>query len=124
MVFRLHYPGLPIAKQRPRLGKGGHIYTPAKTKAFETALAWAAKVEMRNAPMLEGHLCLSLIATLPSIARVDVDNLAKAALDGLQGVVFRNDAQIVRASIEKRQGESPGLDIEVAHLRDRQAARR
>ena len=29
----------PVSKQRPRLGKGGCVYTPSKTKVFENIVA-------------------------------------------------------------------------------------
>ena len=28
--------GAPVAKARPRVGRGGHIYTPGVTRAYET----------------------------------------------------------------------------------------
>ena len=113
----IEFAGLPVAKQRPRLGKGGHVYTPSRTRSFEAALGWLAKIEMRGRPMLEGPLSMEVVATLPTAAtsRPDSDNLLKAIADALQGVVFADDAAIVRALIEKPQGQ-PGLVIEVRPL--------
>ena len=45
-------------------------------------------------------------------SRPDIDNLVKAAFDGISGVVFANDAQVVSLSAEKRYG-NPRLMIEV-----------
>lgn len=35
MKVRFKIDGPVVAKQRPRLGKGGHVYTPSKTKVYE-----------------------------------------------------------------------------------------
>jgi Holliday junction resolvase RusA-like endonuclease len=37
--------------------------------------------------------------------RLDLDNLAKAVLDGLKGFVFFDDAQIARLECERTRGE-------------------
>jgi len=115
-VFRLRFDGLPVGKGRPRFGRG-RVFTPARTRSFEVALGWAAKVEMHGKPMFVGPLSMEVVATLPTSAtsRPDSDNLLKAVADALQGVVFPDDAAIVRALIEKRQGK-PGLVIEVCTL--------
>ena len=34
-------PGKPQGKQRPRLGKGGRVYTPTQTKRYESFVAGA-----------------------------------------------------------------------------------
>lgn len=46
----------------------------------------------------------------------DVDNLAKAITDALEGVIYRNDAQIAVAKIEKRYSESPGVTVSVMKI--------
>ena len=35
MKVRFKIDGPVVAKQRPRLGKGSHVYTPSKTKVYE-----------------------------------------------------------------------------------------
>src|SRR5215471_1959229 len=130
MSIRITLPGEPQGKERPRFGHG-RIYTPAKTRAYETALALAAKVAMRHRAPLKGPLYVELNAVfaVPSswpshrcevalagevkpIGKPDVDNILKM-IDGLAGIVFVNDAQIVQAFVQKRYGESPMLSIEV-----------
>lgn len=37
-TIKVFIPGEPAAKERPRSGKGGRIYTPAKTHKAEQAL--------------------------------------------------------------------------------------
>lgn len=47
----------------------------------------------------------------------DFDNLAKAICDALNGIVYKDDSQIVRCKIEKRQDkENPRVEISVGIL--------
>lgn len=52
----------------------------------------------------------------------DVDKLVRNALDGMTGVVYRDDGQVVQLVAQKRYaplGEPEGLVVEVATLDDR-----
>lgn len=46
--------------------------------------------------------------------RIDVDNVAKACLDALTGVVWRDDSQIQRLQIEKVDDPRERITIEIA----------
>ena len=48
--------------------------------------------------------------------RPDLDNLVKALTDACNGIVWRDDAQIVRLMAEKRYGEQPGAVVSVIPL--------
>lgn len=41
----------------------------------------------------------------------DADNVAKACLDALNGIVWRDDRQVVQLLIEKTFGETPAITI-------------
>ncbi len=43
--------------------------------------------------------------------RYDADNVAKACLDALTGIVWRDDRQVVQLKIEKTFGETPAITI-------------
>ncbi|HKK30420.1 MAG TPA: RusA family crossover junction endodeoxyribonuclease [Alphaproteobacteria bacterium] len=43
--------------------------------------------------------------------RIDVDNIGKACLDALTGLVWRDDRQVVRLSIEKLATETPRITL-------------
>lgn len=127
-------PGLPRGKGRPRFAmRGGRpsTYTDDKTRSFEGALRQAAQVAMAGRPPLECAVVMDMRAVFPVPAswskkkqaealagmlrptgKPDADNLLKVS-DGLNGIVFRDDAQVVRAVVEKRYGTFPGLHIEV-----------
>lgn len=52
----------------------------------------------------------------------DVDKLARAALDAMTGVVFLDDAQVVRLVVEKdwADGRGPGAEVVVMPVRAEQ----
>ena len=131
--------GEPRGKGRPRSRiartKGGQpfiaVYTDSETRAYEKALGLAGKVAMGAREPLAGPLAVAVDAVMgvpaswsrpkrdKALAGVlrptgapDCDNILKN-IDGLHGIVFENDSQIVAAKIAKRYGEEPMLRVEV-----------
>lgn len=49
----------------------------------------------------------------PEFPQIDVDNVAKAVLDGIKGHVFVDDSQIMRLLVEKLPSDNEYLEIEV-----------
>ncbi len=49
--------------------------------------------------------------------KIDADNVAKACLDALSGVVWRDDSQVQRLLVEKIAAEPPRILIEIAPYR-------
>ena len=101
-------------------------YTDEKTASFEGALRMAGAVAMGDREPLACALAADVTAVFPipdswsktkrdaalagavrPTGKPDVDNIAKAALDGLNGIAYRDDAQIVRATVTKRYGTNP-----------------
>jgi Holliday junction resolvase RusA-like endonuclease len=124
--------GEPRGKARPRFARrSGHAYTPQRTASYEACLRHEAALAMRGEPPLEGALRVQVAAhfAIPAswsgkkkaaalageirpTKRPDIDNVAKM-LDGLNGIVFGDDAQIVSAVIEKLYSDRPRLRVEV-----------
>jgi Holliday junction resolvase RusA-like endonuclease len=127
--------GEPVPKGRPRFARRGskvQVYTPSKTAAFESALAWAGKIVMKNKAPLSGPLRVRVqawfhmpkhfkrderAAAIAGIVRpthkFDWDNVGKIVGDALNGVTWTDDAQIVDGQVIKFYGEEPGMLIEV-----------
>jgi crossover junction endodeoxyribonuclease RusA len=47
----------------------------------------------------------------PNFPQIDVDNVAKAVLDGIKGHVFFDDSQIMRLLVEKLPSDGEKLNI-------------
>lgn len=128
----IQLPGTPQGKGRPRFVRAtGHAFTPSRTRSYESLLQGAAIEVMRGRQMIDGEVAVSVEAyfpipaswpkskrTLATMGRVrpakkpDADNLLKI-LDSLNAVVFRDDAQIVDASVAKHYSEQPRLVVKV-----------
>lgn len=96
--------GEPRAKQSYRsLGRRGG-YTPAHIKAWQSDVAWCAQMEMRRRGILEPmavNLSVELTFFLGNARKVDLDNLSKAVLDGLNGVAWIDDKQNITLMLNK-----------------------
>ena len=117
-----------IGKGRPRVTRHG-TYTPQKTRDYEQLVRLCFQ-RSRCAPVTDRGRALG--ATLTAIFRVpdscsakkkrelmgkpytkkpDADNLAKAILDALNGVAYPDDAQIVKLTVRKRDGETDMVHV-------------
>lgn len=101
----------PIAKQRPRMHRG-RAFTPQRTQDFEARVAaeWPKdKTVMNNPCRVVIHLVaksftvevIELEGDLPKM-RGDIDNYVKSILDGLNGVAFADDKQVLELEVHKR----------------------
>ena len=128
-------PGVPVAKGRPKLStRAGfaRAYTPKKTRDYESVVRHEAQRIMAGRSPLDGPLEVSITFFLPIPAswsrrrkqealsgthwptgRPDIDNLGKAVLDGLNAVVFADDARIVDLHLAKTYAEQPHAFVEV-----------
>ena len=134
-VITFKVDGIPVPKARPRFTKVGNFvqtYTPKKTADWEETVRWTAKGAMGPTDLLETPLSLALYFRLPTpkswskkrteaeisgsgpIVKPDFDNLAKAVCDALNGVIYKDDSQIVSAHIRKVYSAVPGVDVFVS----------
>lgn len=126
-------PGAPVGKGRPRAarrGAGVVMFTPEKTANYSAMVADHARVAMAGQPLLTGPLeaCLDMQFPIPAswskahkaaalagtelpTSKPDIDNVAKAILDACNGVVFRDDAQVVMLTATKQFSETPGVRV-------------
>lgn len=138
VLLRFTVPGPPVAKGRPRMtvrGGQARAYTPARTVAYEGLIALAGRDAMAGQQPFDQPLRVEIVATfaipatwskrrraaavegwVPHVGRPDADNLLKAVGDGLNGVVWRDDALLASAEIAKRYGAVPGVTVTVVAL--------
>jgi Holliday junction resolvase RusA-like endonuclease len=55
----------------------------------------------------------ALESTLPAASRPDLDNVLKAVMDAMRGIVFNDDKQVVGITALKRYGETPQVTVNV-----------
>ena len=112
MKHTIKVPAKPMAKQRPRVLRTGHTYTPKVTLDYEKKFkeAW-------DGPTFESPVSVDIVLYKDKVKvtiteepeekksslRGDVDNYAKSILDGLNGIAYLDDRQIVKLKVTKAQ---------------------
>lgn len=106
--------GKPVSKARPRFGRG-RAYTPKTTVDAEKAVRvayWQSSVDQfGRVVMFDGDITINLVFGLGDRRRRDWDNLAKLVCDALNGIAYRDDAQIHRAVVDKLYTDTPYTKI-------------
>lgn len=117
MKIEFTIPGTPVAKGRPKFARRGKFvttYSPAKTVNYESLVKDMATNAMGNKKPLDGAVTVKIeLEIIPPISwskkkraqafaniihptsRPDVDNYGKICLDGMNGIVFKDDSQVV-----------------------------
>ena len=128
-------PGAPAGKGRPRVARfagRSRLYTPAATVAYENRVAHAGMQAMAGRPLLDGPVDVTLLIDCPVPAswskrkqaqalageirpttKPDVDNVLKAVADGLNGVVWRDDVQVVSVAMRKAYAATPCVRVQI-----------
>ena len=141
-TITIRVDGVPIAEPRKRcrsFGKGVHLYTPKN----HPVTAWKQRIKMA---VTQQFLCLDhpdpfsgplqcrlhfrmprpkhltwktkVMEPLPHFKKPDIDNLAKAVFDSLNGSLWHDDSQVVdlRAGKVVTDSRPPGVEIYIAEL--------
>lgn len=123
-------PGPVVAKQRPRLGKNGCVYTPQKTKAFEQKCKLSYKdyyfdkeyIAVKISFMFEVPKSYSKKNREEALkgnirpTKADIDNYIKSVLDGLNGVAWSDDRYIAAVMAEKLFAEKSEIIVEIENI--------
>lgn len=118
-IITIWVDGQPRPKQSFRYSKKGH-YQPAAVAAWQDQVAWAAKVAMQknNIDMLEGILSIKMRFQMGDKKVRDLDNLSKAVLDAMQGIVYLNDNKVHTLHLQKTyKPDEPGVWISILEYR-------
>lgn len=128
-MITFEVPGKPRGKGRPRF-YNGHAITPADTASYENLV----KVMYLGAggQIHEGPLIVRMTAFYPiakscskkkrqqmldgeikPTVKADLDNVLKIILDGLNGVAFKDDVQVVGFNAKKVYGEEAKVIITI-----------
>jgi crossover junction endodeoxyribonuclease RusA len=117
-------PGRPVPQGSKSVSRAGFLYESSKAlKPWRKAIAAGAPeghLMPRNVP---AYVYLEFImprpkatpkVTPPAVKRPDLDKLIRAVLDALTGVIWQDDSQVTRLTVEKYIAlptEEPGVHI-------------
>ena len=119
--------GKPQGKARPRFTRQGRAYTPKNTVDYEGQIK-QAYIAAGGTPISDTAPILICITAcfkkaksnkmqFPTL-KPDTDNIAKAVCDGLNGIAYKDDKQIVCLTVDKMWAEDgiERVEIEVEEL--------
>lgn len=126
-------------KQRPRFRKVGNFvqtYTPKQTKSYEKLIADEYKkqsgvlfpagmpLELRIRAFMgipstfsKKKKTRAIEGELRPTKKPDADNIAKSILDGLNGVAYADDKQVVELSVKKYYGTLERVEIDIQEVK-------
>ena len=127
--------GEPVAQGRPRFARRGSFvqaYDPKKSREYKDTV-YSVAVQNKPARPMDGPLSVRIDAyfTLPKsakraekilaeseslfhIKKGDADNIAKAVLDSLNGIIFKDDSQVSRLIVTQKYTMSfPRMEIAI-----------
>ena len=133
MEYEFEVIGKIVGKERPRVNLySGMVYTPTKTKDYETLVQQYFKMKYPNVTELTGRVGIDIVAYLsipkstpkkniPDMLdnkvsptkKPDIDNIAKSILDAMNKFIIHDDNQVSKISIEKRYGEEEKVHIRI-----------
>lgn len=130
--------GEPIAKGRPRFSRRGsfiHTYTPEKTKDYESLVQQNYTAQCNGEYAGDSPMIINIDAYFPipksvskikrqkmisneikKTSRPDVDNVGKSICDALNGLAWKDDSQIVEATIRKFYSDAPHVVVTITVL--------
>ena len=131
MNISLTIPGPPVGKQRARVCRTGHAFTPAKTVNYEALVKQTFAAKYPDFVPMSGpvRMILSIwlmpsketqrkikksIARIYPIIKPDADNILKIVADALSGLAFVDDKQIISVYAEKKYSLRPCVEVILA----------
>jgi len=133
--FKIWVPGDPVTKGSvktitdKKTGKGIVIPDNKRTKPWQRAVSDVAALHWGGAEFWTGPVALVLNFSLPfsrqanyegqwHVEKFDIDKLARAILDALTKVVYKDDAQVAMLSTCKSYSRDSGVKIEAWQLEE------
>jgi Holliday junction resolvase RusA-like endonuclease len=131
-IITLTIPGPPVGKQRARVTRTGHAYTPPATVNYEALVKQTFAAKYPDFVPMAGPVRMGLwIMLMPSketarkikkgikvypTIKPDVDNVLKIIADALSGLAFVDDKQIVESDLSKHYAERPMVEVVIKEL--------
>lgn len=133
MIYEFEVPGKVVGKGRPRLNTyTGIVYTPVKTKDYETLVEEYFLLKYPKFKILEGRIKVSIVAyfavpkstkksdiekmlenSISPTKKPDIDNIVKVVLDSMNKFAFKDDNQITKLDVEKKYSIEEKIYIKI-----------
>lgn len=126
--------GEAIPKGRPRVNSKGWLYTPKRTKDYEELVASSYEGDKLTGALevnIEVYMAIPKSETKanrlkmatgeirPTKANGDLDNIVKAILDGLNGIAYEDDRQVVEIEASKYYTDKePYTYVELCEIKE------
>ena len=129
--------GKPEPQLRPRatrIGNSIRLYDPKTTTDYKNLVKWTAKQQWKQKP-LECPLVveLDIYRQIPKstskkrrklknervirpVVKPDIDNYSKGILDSLNGIVYKDDSQVVSLIANKYYSDNPRVEINISEV--------
>jgi Holliday junction resolvase RusA-like endonuclease len=126
MTFEVFVEGTPVPQGSKSISRSGVMYEANKNlKPWRKEVtAAASRVAGTNFELMQGPLIVSIWFTMPRPPTVkrespsvkpDLDKMCRAVLDSLSGIVYKDDAQIIRIDAIESYESQTGAHIFVHH---------
>ena len=131
-VYEFEVKGKPQAKQRPRFGKYGKVYTPTQTSSYENWIKLCFINQYPTFKALEGAIDIRIVIfkeipkstskikkaemlknIIKPTKKPDIDNIVKSVFDGLNKIAYKDGSQICSLSVEKIYSEEECVKIQI-----------
>ena len=130
MEYEFSIPGKPYPLKRPRRASFGGMFDPKENIEAKKLVAQVAKLAIKKP--IEGPVRLAATfwferpkshygktlkpsAPIEHTQRPDVDNLIKTVLDGLNGIAWADDAQVIEVSGRKGWGGKALTHVKITY---------
>lgn len=112
--------GNPVGKERPRIGKHGNVYTPSKTVDYQKNVGQSALVARNRAGIfapLEDSIFVEMKMYFVTTKSPDIDNVIKSVLDGMNKIMYKDDAQVIALECQKYfECDKSGVNVIISPL--------
>ena len=111
-MIRLTLKGLPPLLNRSYKSGNGHFYKDSEQTARQEAYAWQAKAQYRQKPL---ECPVSVVYEFYyARANTDWESGVKGTQDALNGIVWKDDVQIIEATVRKyTDSKNPRVEITI-----------
>nr|WP_289038238.1 RusA family crossover junction endodeoxyribonuclease [uncultured Allobacillus sp.] len=142
MQISFEIPGPPVAQGRPRAGKINRgrkkgqtvLYDPQESRDYKKFVSLIARHHAPEVPLdgpLGAHIkiyrqipksttkkdrALILEGVKRPITKPDNSNYAKGIEDALNGIIYKDDSQIVDLQVSKFYSENPRVEVTIEEL--------